>query len=117
MRAEKCKRSPGTEGETMRAPPRTKRGGVKRTERGWAIAFDDGPGRQPSLYVGWMRTRAAMIAQHVHDTTYADEEQPSQFDLNGRLDELQRERWARCRKCGARAVRVTLTWSDKGPAP
>lgn len=78
---------------------------MKRTRNGWAIANSSG------LYTGWHFTRAAAIAEHVHDMRRLDDPPVSRFAIRGRLDNEQREQWSRAKRLGDRAVRVTITYS------
>ena len=83
---------------------------VTKTEQAWAIAHPRG------LYIGTHKTRAQMIAEHVHFMRLSSET-PTKINpgLGSALDADQKERWKRYRKNGDRAVKVTLTY-DYDPA-
>lgn len=66
---------------------------VTKSRKGWAIAGRYG------LYTGWWFTRREAIDAHVR-ALYGGTESSS-------------EAWKKCRGCGDRAVRVTITWNEE----
>lgn len=74
---------------------------MTKTTTWWAIEGKTG------LYYGGNRTRLEAIASHVHGRYRWTE---SQWPSNRSLRPMQAQDWAKCKRQGDRAVKVTVTY-------